>query len=346
MILCACARALAQDSPQPAQQPAFRSQSNVVLIPALVKDSNGGIVYGLEAGDFLIEDDGVEQPVRLDDSPESTPVSLVIAVQLGRTGAAELPRIRSLGTMLDPLLSPGRNRAAIVAFDSDVELVRGFTTNGALIAADLAGLRRGDHQAAILDAVGFAVALLKREPEERQRVLLLVSETRDHGSRLHAIEDTVRAIADSNVVVYTLAFSPTVSSVLDTLRGRPPADVPPGPPDQIPDAATGPGGVPRGGINVWPLLTAAVQAMRANAPKTLAGMTGGEYELFKSHKEFEVCMTDFANHLHNRYLLSFEPKDPHAGLHKVRVRLRKPERRNYTVVARDRYWADTLEEVR
>jgi VWFA-related protein len=338
--------ALPQDSPPTAQQPTFRSQSNVVLVPALVKDKNGSIVYGLGAGDFLIEDDGAEQPVRLDDSPESTPVSLVIAVQLGRTAAAELPRIRSLGKMLDPLLSQGRNRAAIVTFDSDVELVRNFTTNGALIAADLGGLRPGDHNAAILDAVGLAVALLKREPEERQRVLLLVSETRDHGSRLHSIQDTVRAIADSNVVVYTLAFSPTVSSVLDNLRGKPPGDLPPGPPDQIPDAATGPGGVPRGGINFWPLLVAAVQAMRANTPKTLAGMTGGEYELFKSSKSFEFGMTDFANHLHNRYLLSFEPKDPHDGLHKVRVRLRKPEGRNYTVVARDRYWADTLGEVR
>lgn len=337
--------AIAQDSLPTAQQPAFRSQPTVVLVPALVKDKSGSIVYGLEAGDFLIEDDGIEQPVRLDDSPESAPVSLVVAVQLGRTGAAELPRIRSLGTMLDPILSQGRNRAAIVTFDSDVELVRNFTTNSALIAADLQQLRRGDHEAAILDAVGYSVALLKGEPKERQRVLLLVSETRDHGSRLHGIEDTVRAIADGNVVVYTLAFSPTVSGVLDTLRGKPPGDAPP-PPDQIPDAENGPGGVPRGGINIMPLLIAAVQAMRANAPKTIAGMTGGEYELFKSHKSFEAGMVDFANHLHNRYLLSFEPKDPHYGLHKVRVRLRKSGVQSYNVLARDRYWAGAPEEDR
>jgi hypothetical protein len=103
-----------------------------------------------------------------------------------------------------PILSRGRNRAAIVTFDSDVELVRNFTTNGALIAADIKQLRPGDHKAGILDAVGYSVALLKGEPKERQRVPLLVSETRDHGTRLHGIEDTVRAIADGNVVVYTL----------------------------------------------------------------------------------------------------------------------------------------------
>jgi hypothetical protein len=85
------------------------------------------------------------------------------------------------------------------------------------------------------------------------------------------------------------------------------------------------------------LMIMAVQAMRRNTPKTIASMTGGEYELFASHKGFESRMVDFANHLHNRYLLSFEPKDPHPGLHQVRVRLRQA--RDATIVARDRYWA-------
>lgn len=48
-------------------------------------------------------------------------------------------------------------------------------------------------------------------------------------------------------------------------------------------------------------------------------------------------MIDFTNHLHNRYLLSFEPKDPHPGLHKVSVRLRAPK--DAIIAARDRYWA-------
>jgi VWFA-related protein len=332
--------ALSQDSPTPGQEPVFRTQSNIVLAPALVRDRRGSVIYGLQAGDFVIEDDGVEQPVHLDEEPVSLPVSLVVAIQLGRTAAAELPRIRTLGAMLDPILSQGRNRAAIVTFDSEVELVRGFTTNPDLIAADLGRLRPGDHKAAILDAASYAVALLKQEPKERQRVLLLVSETRDHGSHVHTMEETVRDIADSNVLVYTLAFSPTVSNVLDTLRGNTGKEVqPPPPPDQIPTADIGPGGMPRGGVALMPLLITAAQAMRKNAPKTIAAMTGGEYELFKSHAGFDSRMVEFANHLHNRYLLSFEPKDPHPGLHRVRVRLRQPA--EATVLARDRYWADS-----
>ena len=67
-------------------------------------------------------------------------------------------------------------------------------------------------------------------------------------------------------------------------------------------------------------------------------MTGGEYELFATRKKFEVRMTDFTNHLHSRYLLSFAPKDPHPGLHQIRVRLK--DARNAAVLARASYWAE------
>ena len=51
----------------------------------LVRDAQGNdAVYGLLAQDFIIEDDGIEQPVHLDEAAEAEPISLVIAVQCGR----------------------------------------------------------------------------------------------------------------------------------------------------------------------------------------------------------------------------------------------------------------------
>ena len=73
------------------QEPTIRSQTNLVLIPALVKDSQGAIVYGLQANDFIIEDDGVPQSLRLDEAPEGQPISLVVAIQNGRRAYAEFP---------------------------------------------------------------------------------------------------------------------------------------------------------------------------------------------------------------------------------------------------------------
>jgi hypothetical protein len=70
-------------------------------------------------------------------------------------------------------------------------------------------------------------------------------------------------------------------------------------------------------------------------------MTGGEYELFSSRKSFETKMTSFSNHLHSRYLLSFEPKDPHPGLHEIHVRLKQPG--TATVLSRTSYWVRPAE---
>lgn len=302
----------------PAQEATFRSRSNLVLVPTLVKDSHGGIIYGLEAKDFVVEDDGIAQPVRLGEASEGQPISLAVVIQTGRRASYEFSRIRGLKTMLDPLFAIGTSRVAIIEFDSHVQLTRNFSSDESLIDADLTNLQPGDTGAAILDAINYSVGMLKNEADHRLRVLLLISETRDHGSR-SKIENTVSAIGQSNTLMYALAFSPGMSNILDTARGNNKDEM-------------------HEGVNFLDLAYRTAQAMRKNVPSTTAHMTGGEYEPFTSRKNFEIRMTDFTNHLHSRYLLSFAPKDPHAGLHQLRVTLR--DAKDATVVARTSYWVE------
>ncbi|MGA9304158.1 MAG: VWA domain-containing protein [Candidatus Sulfotelmatobacter sp.] len=317
--LLASAGAPAQDTPAqdtPAQD-TIHAQSNVVIIPALVKNAKGEAVYGLGAKDFVVEDDGVEQAVRLDEAGEGSAMSLVIAIQRGRRANYEFPRIRGLSAMVDPIMETGLGRVAIVEFDSEAELVQDFTSSAEKTTETLKQLQPGDGGAAILDAVDYSVKLLEKAPRERQRVLLLISETRDHGSHEAKVDDVVAEIGQSNTAVYALAFSPSRSNVLDTMRGNNIDEMHPSP-DLL-----------------APFILAA-EAIKKNVPGTVAAMTGGEYELFATRTNFEARMIDFTNHLHSRYLLSIEPKNPHAGLHQIRVRLRDPGDR--TVLARSRYW--------
>jgi VWFA-related protein len=301
------------------QATTLHTQSNVVLVPALVKDQSGGAVYGLQAKDFVIEDDGVAQTVHLDEEAEGQPVSLVIAVQRGRRANYEFPRMRGLSSMIEPLTEQGQARIALVEFDSGVNVTREFTKDPSLIADDLGNLQPGDGGAAILDAVFFAQTLLDKESPDRKKVLLLVSETRDHGSALDKkSDDIIAALGNSNTVVYALAFAPSRSNVLDTARFNNLNEMHP-----LPDLLA-------------PLVMAR-EAMRKNTPKTVAEMTGGEYQLFSTHKNFDLRMNDFTNHLHSRYLLNFEPKNPHPGLHRLTVRLAVTK--NYSVLARTSYWA-------
>src|SRR5260370_35175457 len=66
------------------QEATFHSQSNVVVIPALVKSAKGDAVYGLRAKDFVVEDDGVEQAGRLGAAAEGGGVTGWVASTSGR----------------------------------------------------------------------------------------------------------------------------------------------------------------------------------------------------------------------------------------------------------------------
>lgn len=301
-----------------AQETTLRTQSNLVLVPTLVKEPQGGVIYGLQAKDFVVEDDGVEQAIRLDEAPEGQPISLVVAIQRGRRAYAEFPRMQGLNTMLEPMFALGAARVAVVEFDSHVDLTRNFTRDQSLVRDDLRNLQPGDGGATILDAIDTSINLLKQEPEGRQRVLLLISETRDHGSH-GKVDDTVAAVGQSNAVMYALAFSPSLSNILDTGRGTNKNEM-------------------HNGVNVLDLAYQVAQAMRKNVPSTIASMTGGEYELFATKKKFEVRMNDFTNHLHSRYLLSFAPTNPHPGLHQVRVRVKNQA--EAVVLSRTSYYAE------
>src|SRR6202045_1009874 len=265
--------------------PSLRTQSNVVFVPALVKDKAGKLVFGLQAQDFIIEDDGVEQKASMDEAEPQEAVSLVVAIQSGRSALAEFQRMKGLSAMLDQIVGQPQVQTAIVVFDSDVNLAQDFSFDSVatetFLKSMMEGPRRnmpdGDRRgAAILDAVHYSVKLLGKQPDDSRRVLLLISETRDHGRHAVTIDVVVAAISESNTVVYTLAFSPTASTALDTLRGEW-------------DARTDPAGW---NLDILRLTKMAREAMRKNVSKETSFLTGGEYELFTSRKSFERLMTD------------------------------------------------------
>lgn len=303
---------LAQD------EPTFHSESSTVLVPTLVRDASGHAVYGLQAKDFILEDNGIAQAVHLDDEERPEPLSIIVAIQTGGSARHEFPKIQGLKSMLGPILEEPQTQVAIVEFDSQIQLAQDFTGDADRIGQVLDKIESGDGGAAILDTVKYSVNRLNQLPDGRQRVLLLVSETRDHGSRWANSDDLVTLIGNSNTAVYALAFSPALSKLLDTHHGDDPADWQSGP-------------------DLLALADLARQAMRENAAKAIASQTGGEYRVFESRARFETHVLDFTNHLHSRYLLSFGPKNPQPGLHRIQVRLAQAADR--TVLARSSYWA-------
>ncbi len=313
--------AIALGPAQAQQVPTLRARTNLVLVPTLVETKAGEPVFNLAAKDFLVADNGVEQKIRLDTETYAQPISIVVLVQVGRSAVREFDKYLGLPTMIDALAGNTEHHVAVVEFDSRPRMLQDFTSNPNAVRHGIYSIQPGDDGAAILDSVWYAVDMLQDEPEQNQRVIVLLSETRDQGSRT-PMKEVLRKIGQSDVVVYSLAFSPGRGDLFDF---------------------SAPSG---NSADLLAPVRMAIAALRKNAAAAIPRMTGGQYLRFNSGKQLDSQIGMLANQVHNRYILSFQPSDNRPGMHLLSVKLRQPLEAR--VLARTSYWATSpaaMEEV-
>ena len=302
----------------------IRVQSSVVLVPTLVEQKSGEIIYGLKPSDFELDDNGVKQQIHVDEEMDTAPVSIVLAIETGRSAGLQFDRISRIASLLDLFLGDGKSDVAIVTFDSHAQLLQDFTTDASRVDDAIHRLEPGNGGAAIYDAAGFSLDMLADRAPERRRVLLLVSETRDHGSNEIKVDELIKKIGVSNTLVVSLAFNAARSEYSSEF---------------MEDIKHGDGGP---GFNVLQLLVAAANATRKNVAKEIAVMSGGEYAPFSTERGFEERIVTISKHARNRYLLSFHPSSQVEGLHVLNVKLTRSL--DARVVTRANYWASPASE--
>jgi len=292
----------------------IRVTTNEVLVPTLVEKKGGEILYGLQPSDFVVEDNDVPQKIHVQEEMDTTPVSLVVAVELGGVSALEFGKVAKLGPLLDLFLADQRSQAALMGFDSKPHLIHDYTHSSDELNDALEHLQPGDGGAAILDTVSSAVDLLESEPKEYRRVLLMISEERDHGSKHTKPVQLIQKIGRSNVLVLSVTFSPARAEFLHDVKDSG-------------DNRT---------MNMVSTLVMAVKAFKKNVAKEIAQESGGEYTTFTGDKGFQQRVVNAARDVRNRYLITFSPSDPSPGLHSIRVRTTQDY--GARIVARANYW--------
>ena len=294
--------------------PMLQVHANEVLVPTLVEKHNGDVIYGLRQKDFILEDNGVPQKIRVQEEMDTAPVALVVAVEMGGASVLEFDKLAHLGPLLDLFLADHRSQAALVGFDSQPHLIHDFTHFSPKIGSALRQLDPGDGGDAILDTVSYAVDLLESQPKEYRRVLLLISEERDHGSRHTKPAQLIRKIGRSDVLVLSVAFSPSRAEFLHDVKDNG-------------DNRT---------MSMISSLFMIIQAFKKNVARQVATMSGGEYTTFTGDRAFEKHIVENARHVRNRYLISFSPSDAAPGLHTIRVQTAQDY--GARIVARTDYW--------
>lgn len=311
----------AQRAKSSSQSAILTSRSNVVLVPALVKDKSGEVVFSLTAGDFILTDNGVIQPLQIEADTDSEPIAV-----------------------------------AVIAFDSAPRLQLGFTPSTDAAAKAIANLQAGDSGAAILDALNFGIDALRRQPPEYRRAILLFSETADSSSRT-SLENVLREVDDTNTAIYSFAFSSTKAAVAHEAQklprpgGSPYEDVPYGKGGCM-SRGSDPDAHGNRGVqaldcasDLFPPLRlvrmaflSAREGLRRNVPQTVARLTGGEYFPFKNSSSLARDLLTVSNDVPNYYVLSFSPASPSPGFHDLKLTVK--DRPELIVKARDAYWVD------
>jgi VWFA-related protein len=364
MVLLSGVAASAQTSVPPSspgsQVTALSVRSNLVLVPALVKTKGGELVFALTADDFILTDNGVPQPLRLEPDTDAQPVALAIIVQTGGRGASHLGDYRDLDAVLDAVVGNVPHRVAVITFDSKPRLERDFTTDTDEAIRTISNLQEGGPGAAILDALNFGINLLRQQPQDYRRAVVLFSETIDDGSQT-SFEEAIRTVDDTNTAIYSFGFSSTKMAVkhegskLPRPGGTPYESEPYAKggcmshnPDADPDA--------HGNRSVQALdcasdlipplrlgrmaYLAAKDGLQRNVPESVAQLTGGEYFAFKDAKTLSRHLITISNDAPNYYVLSFHPQSPLPGLHALNLRLK--DRPELQLSARNSYWVDAV----
>lgn len=304
----------------------IRATASLVLVPTLVRSQAGDLVHTLTSADFKLTDNGIQQKVTIESS-ERQPLSLVVLMQTGASASQHFAAYANLGTMLDYVTGSSTYRVALVTFDSQPEDLSPFTASVDELKDDLSHPRQGDDGAAIFDAIDCGIDLLQEQPSASRRILILLSQTQDSGSKVRE-PDVVRRLGESNVTIYSVTFSPEKTWLKDQFtkprHGNPPYQMSP---DHAPILNT---------FNLSTPLGIALGAMRTNAASEIAALSGGESLPFSSKQELEQQLAVMANHVPNRYILSFRPVASQPGFHHLQVEL--PRKAGFQVAARSSYW--------
>jgi len=195
--------------------PKFTAPVTNILVPAKVFGADKNFLTGVRDDQFHLFDNGREQKIHVDES--IVPVSMVIAIQCNSEVDAILPKVNRIGNMIAPLVLGDRGEAAVIAFDSRIRTMQDFTGDPDKIAEAVKRIHSGSLSSRLVDAVDAAEHMLRVRPAGRQKIVLLISETRDEGS-LNRGPETLDYVQAGNVTVYLV----TMSRVLGKLTAPPP----------------------------------------------------------------------------------------------------------------------------
>ena len=333
----------------------------VVTLPVTVRDKHGKIVRDLAKDDFTLQEDGRPQTIKYFSQDANLPLTLGLLVDTSRSQTNVLEAERNASrSFLEQMLVQPKDKAFLIHFDREVELLQDLTSSREKLQAALELLKMpsdrersndpndsddsrsgsGSHHGGgtqLYDAVYLASNELMKKQQGRKAIIILTDGV-DRGSKTY-LEGAIESAQRADTVIYSIYFAEPRHE-----EG----------PRQGGGIGRGGGGGWPGGGGGWPGGGGGGRGGRGGQRRAEEPRTDGKKILERISKEtggrfFEVTKKQTVGDIYDsiveelrvQYNMGYTPdKDSTAsGYHHIQLTVKRKDK-DLTVQTRDGYYAD------
>jgi len=325
----------------------------VVTLPVSVRDKKGQIVANLTKDDFTLLEDNRPQTIKYFNLDTNLPLTLGLLVDTSMSMRNAFDQEKTASkTFLNQMLTKPEDKAFLIHFDREVELLQDLTPSKDKLSAALEDLgptqqqyqttsdsdpgqqrmRHGGTQ--LYDAIYLASDELMKKQQGRKAIVVL-SDGQDRGSK-ETLNSAIESAQRANTVVYTIYFQGEQQHDYENHGGgygRPHIGMGGG---GYPGGGY-PGGYPGGRGGQRPSQEPHVDGKKIMIQ--IAEETGGRMYEAKKKENFDQIYASIAEELRSQYMLGYTPDKSSAddSYHKITLTANK---KDLYVQTRDGYYAD------
>ena len=292
----------------------IRSRVNEVTAPVTVRDPKGEMVFDLKQDNFRVYDNGAEQKIDHFDVG-GDPLSIVLVFESSSHIEPMFPSIKHAGIVFTETVMALTSEAAVISYDSTVDLHQKFTTDPDSVQYAVEHLPLGVDDAHLYDAMAKGITMLDERPAVRRRIMVVVGESQDTGSE-NRLGEVLRQAQLANVTIYSIGLSTAMAD----LRKKPDHV------NEYPDLLA---------LAVW-LVKTGKNALTRNSLAVASEATGGLHVATMKDRSIEKAIDEIGGELHAQYTIGYRPHaDDPEGYHEIKVVV---DRANVSVRTRPGYY--------
>jgi VWFA-related protein len=336
----------------------------VVTLPVTVRDKHNQIVKDLTKADFTLTEDGHPQTIKYFNLDTNLPLTLGLLVDSSMSQRTVLEQEKTASkSFLDQMLTVDKDKAFVIHFDSEVELLEDLTASRDKLkaAVDLIGtasphmdndssdsggsgsrhMRGGGTQ--LYDAIYLASdELMKKQPG--RKALILLTDGVDRGSK-ETLNTAIEAAQRADTEIYSIYFKGEKDHDNSGGGNNGPGNGGrrgggfPGGGGGYPGGGGWPGGGGgRGGGGQRPSSEPHVDGKKILAQ--ISGETGGRFFEVTKKETVDQIYASIEEELRSQYMLGYTPDKTNGGgpgYHKILLTTNK---KDVTVQTRAGYYAE------